>query len=196
MSLEMAAKSVIDISIAVLEELELIGEQRSCILAAAAATEVLHRKGYEAAYTLTVGATIYNPIFTAWVKQNGFPKDQTTLDRCEAAGGAQVCIGTNKPKDIHVAVIIPGVFGERHAMSDVTITQANHPEWKIELKPVIAPVTEKFVRGEVKFRPELNGCTIAYEAFPQDREFEKSVLWTHKEALAVLVSRMLRRLEK
>ena len=72
--------------------------------------------------------------------------------------------------------------------------QANKPDWHIELQPVIVPVPEAFVRGEREFKPERNGCMIVYKAFPQDREFEKSVLWTHIGGLEVLAGRVVSKL--
>jgi hypothetical protein len=107
-------------------------------------------------------------------------------------GSAENTLDGNWPG--HVAVIVPGVFGDRHAMSDMTITQAEKVDWQIHLQPLIAPVSDAFVTGDKEFKPEVNGCLIVYKAFPADRDFEGSVLWTDRKRIAVVADRVMARL--
>ena len=58
MDLQQVADPIREISMAVRSELHRIGEEHSCIFASAVLTEVLHRKGYNEAYPLTVRALI------------------------------------------------------------------------------------------------------------------------------------------
>lgn len=186
------------LSMAVHDEMMQIGELHSCVLTAATLVEVLRRNGFRSAYALTVRAHIFNPTYPDWIKQRGFPKDQATLERCEAAGGASIGLGTGTAENTrdghwpgYVAVIVPGAFGDRHAMSDMTITQADKLDWKIRLQPLILRVPEDFVVGDREFKPEVNGCLIVYKAFPTDRDFEKSVLWSDKDRLSIVADRVM-----
>jgi hypothetical protein len=36
----------------------------------------------------------------------------------------------------HLVVIVSGAFGEQHALLDLTITQADQPEWGLHLQPL------------------------------------------------------------
>ena len=174
-----------DIGQATREELEALGAQHSCIFASAVLVEVLRKRGFSGAQALTVHARVLNPPFTAWVKARGYPKNPTELAECEAQGGAIVGLGGKLDESLladqwpgHAVVITPGAFGDRHALLDVTITQANKQEWGIELPPLLARVGDEFVRGEKEFKADVNSSLVVYKALPDDGSYQASVLWT------------------
>jgi hypothetical protein len=79
-------------------------------------------------------------------------------------------------------------------MYDLTITQASKPDWQIEMRPLIVVVSEAFVRGEKEFNADVNGCLVIYKAFPADRAFEKSPLWTDKGRISALAKGVMAKL--
>lgn len=187
MNLQQAAEAISDTGMAVRLELERIGEHHSCIFAGAVLTEVLHRRGYPAAYALTVRAQIFNPVLTAWVKEHGFPSDPDSQDRCDAAGGRMIGLGVGPVGSLppgrwagHLVVTVPNLFGDRHAISDITITQACKPDWGIEFPTILFRVPDTFLTGETEFKAAANGSLIVYKAFPEDRSYDKSTHWTDR----------------
>ena len=198
MDLQKIAEPIVNIALAVRWEMERIGEHHSCILTSAVLTDVLQRKGQPNAFTSTVRAQILNPSFTKWVKQFGFPTDPASQEKCDQAGGRLIGLGSGKPKEMpkgvwagHACVIIPGLFGDKHAMSDVTITQACKSDWGVELPPLFVRVSEEFVRGEKEFKGDVNGCLVIYKAFPDDHEFEIGPLWTDKGRITAIADKVI-----
>jgi hypothetical protein len=189
------------IMMAVREEMIRLEEQHSCILTSAILTEVLHRKGYQSAYTLRVRVRIVNRAFKDYVQRYGPPNTPDAMARCDAAGAAMIGLGEGPAEAMpegrwpgHTVVIIPGVISDGHLMSDATITQVNRPELQIELQPFVAAVQDAFVKGERPFREELNGCLLSYTALPGDREHEATELWTSKLGIALVVDMVMSRL--
>src|SRR5262249_33605690 len=126
------ASRVGDVNLAVHDELGRIGEQHSCIFASAVLVEVLHRVGYPAVHPLTVRALIFNREFVEWEKVYGRPTDPVDLARCQAAGGRMIGLGAGPAEAAppgrwagHLAVVLLNLFGDRHGLSDITVTQAD-----------------------------------------------------------------------
>ena len=175
------------IAVAVNTELERIGEHHSCIFAAAVLTEVSHRLGYPTAYPLTVGAQILNPAMVAWTAIYGCPTDPDSEGKCKAAGGEFVGLGTAPAEAMppgiwagHLVVVIPNLFGDSHAICDLTITQANNPGLGINLNPLFFAAPDTFVTGQTEFHKEVNGCLVLYMAFPQNESYVVTPNWTNK----------------
>ncbi len=191
MDTQTALNTIGPITIAVREEMIRLEEQHSCILTSAILTEVLHRKGYSSAYTLRVRARIANRAFVEFVERYGPPRNPEATARCESAGGLIVGLGEGTAEMMpegrwpgHTVVIIPGGSDEGPLMSDATITQVNRADAQIDLPPFLTLVPAAFVKGQQKFRCELNGCRLSYTALPGDREHERTELWTSKAGIA------------
>lgn len=198
MNLQQAAEVISNISQGVRAELERISEHHSCIFGGAVLTEVFRRMGYSTAYPLTVRATILNPALAAWVKANGFPRDPESQDRCEAAGGRMIGLGIGPTEAMpvgrwagHLVVVVPNLFGDRHAISDITITQACKPDWGIDFLPILLRVPDTFVKGQTEFKAPANGSLIVYMAFPDDHSYEGSSHWTDRDRWASAADRVV-----
>jgi hypothetical protein len=175
------------IAVAVNTELERIGEHHSCIFAAAVLTEVLHRMGYPAAYPLTVGAHILNPAYVAWTVKYGCPSDPDSESKCQAEGGEHIGLGTASTEAMppgvwagHLVVVIPNLFGDCHAVCDLTITQVNKHGSGINLMPRYFAAPDTFVTGQTEFHKEVNGSLILYMAFPQNHSYIGTPNWMNR----------------
>ena len=162
----------------------------SCIFGSALLTNVLYRLGYFDAYPLTVGVRIHNRLFRKWVDAHGFPKDEASAAACDAAGGLDIIVGKGAEGFIsadrwagHLAVVIPNHFGDRHALCDLTIGQANRADWEVDLPPMCLRVSDDFVAGRRPFKTEVKECWIIYEAFPEDHSYSKGNDWLAMEGL-------------
>ena len=174
--------------------------EHHCIQGAALLTKVLYRTGVSNAHPLTVGVTILNEAFLRYVDEHGAPLDAAARQACNDAGGAQFIVGrdaTDIPEGRwpgHLVVIVPGAFGQKHALLDPTITQANWPEVNINLQPICAEVTNDFVSGVVPARLRINGMLLNYEAFPDDHSYNDDEDCMTKDGLDGAVATVLHRL--
>ena len=132
------------IALAVVAELTRIGQQHSCIFAGVLTTKVLHRLGHLKAYPMTVRAFIFNPQLYEWVKANDFDDVGEREAEWSALGGRGVSLGEGRADTVpsnkwlgHMAVILPDYFGDRHAMLDLTMPQAQKLEWGLRLPPML-----------------------------------------------------------
>jgi hypothetical protein len=189
------------IMMAVREEMIGLKEHHSCILNSAILTEVLHRMGYHAAYTLRVRVTILNRSFTEFIKRFGVPNTPETMARCEAAGGFMAKIGepdSEMPEGRwpgHTVVIIPGATSEGPLMSDATITQVNVTGPQFNLPPILALVSDAFVCGRKKFGSEVNGCQLVYTAYPGSVEHESTELWRSRAGIMRVADMVMGRIQ-
>ncbi len=161
------------------------GHHHSCIVGSALLLQVLHGLGYSEAYPLTVGVQICNRKFQQWVEQHGSPNDEASSAACNEMGGVEIIIGKEGEGLIaadrwagHLAVAIPNHFGDRHALCDLTIGQANRPEWEVQLPPLIClRVRDDFVSGASPFQTVINGSLVIYNALPDDRSYSEGRDW-------------------
>jgi hypothetical protein len=182
----------------VCEELEHAGEGRSCIFAAAVLLRVLRHKGYTAAYPLTARAIIYNPKSVERLRRwEAHPTDPAAqrewlTDGCRWLG---LGVGTNAPPPGHwlghLVVVLPNLFGDRHAVCDLTLAQASKPEWGIELGPACIRVPDTFTKGATEFKASFNGSLVVYLAFPDDRSYEATQAWTNNALCQSVAARVL-----
>ena len=182
----------------VIEELERVGENHSCIMAAAVLIDVLNTQGVKDAYPLTVKPRILNPKFTSRLKREPFPQTPQLQAEWSADGCSIVAIGhgegSSRQWPAHLIVIIPKALDGRNAALDLTVTQANVPAWGIELIPLMMAVPDEFLKGAKEFKAPVNGSIVIYQAFPEDRSFEETPLWRKKEGRNPIVNRILSRL--
>jgi hypothetical protein len=94
----------------------------------------------------------------------------------------------------HLTVIIPNLLAEKHLMLDPTIIQANHPGTGIDIPPLAALVMDDFVSGEKVRKMTVNGSTLLYKAFPDDKSYQEKSNWEKLIASPHVVDRVLARL--
>jgi hypothetical protein len=153
------------------------GFQSHCIEGAALLTKVLQKVGFSGTQQLTVGVRILNPALWEFVEKYGPPQDEASQAASDDAGGAVVVLGKgvgelpegNWPG--HLVVIVPGAFGENHALLDVTITQVDKPDWGIRLQPLCLRVGANFVSGRRPATFKVNGSQLKYTAYPEDHSY-------------------------
>lgn len=184
----------------VLNELNKWSEEQSCIMAAAVFLSVLRAIGVKNAYPLTVKAKIFYPKFTQRPKNEPYPNTTKLEAQWIAEGCHGINLGYVEGSDAqwpgHLVVIIPNVLNGRDAMYDLTIAQANKPEWDIQLSPILAGVRDSFIKGKENFGVTMNGCQIVYKAFPENHSFMEAPAWKGKLKSGLMVKRVLKRLLK
>lgn len=176
------------------------GMHHSCIDAAALLTKVLHRVGKSKAYRLTVNVRLINAAFQRYVEAHGFPQDEATARDCNDAGGATIILGRDAPEipegnwPGHLVVIVPYAFGDRHALLDPSITQAEWPEFGITLRPLCLRVGDEFVKGKKEAKFKVNGTLMIYDAYPDDHTYNDDGDCMEKDGIDMAVALVLRRL--
>lgn len=182
----------------VLEELDKSGEKHSCIMASVVLLDVLRNKGIKGAYPLTVKPRVFNPKATERLNNQQIPTTQDEIAQWQADGCGIIVIGhgagSAKEWPAHLVVIIPHAIKEKDALCDLTITQANHPDWGIKLGPVFFGVRDEYVKGNQDFGVVINGCRILYRAFPDDNSFKDTPLWKPSLKREMIVKKILKRL--
>jgi len=162
----------------VLEELRDYGFEGHCIEASSLLMKVLHGLGLTNSYRLTVGVRLINEALRLYVAEHGMPHDEATGKACDDAGGATVILGRDAPEvpegtwKGHLTVIVPNAFGPKHALLDPTITQANWPEYGIEVPPLCLKVTDDFLSGEREAKFDICETLLIYSAYPDDVTYE------------------------
>lgn len=177
----------------------------SCIDSAALLTHVLHATGFRDAYRLTVNVRIINEAYRKYVETYGEPTNEATGKACDDAGGARINLGKDS-EDLgevpegnwpgHLTVIVPKAFGDRHALIDPSITQANWPEYGIVLPPVCLKVTDDFVAGQRPAPFEVNKTLLIYDAYPKDDSYNRDGDCMNKDGIETAVAIVLKRLKK
>ena len=182
-------------------KLELYGQQHSCIFAAAVLTDVFRHKGYSRVFPLTVKPLIFNPMFHERAKTFGMPTDEATKDKWMADGCRMIGLGVKPELAVegqwagHLVVVLPNHFGDRHAVCDITITQATKPEWGIDLMPLSFRAPDAFIKGEKEFKADVKGSLVVYMAFPGDKSYEESPNWTKKDLHKQVSDEIIRELK-
>lgn len=174
----------------------------SCIVGSVLLTKVLHRLNYSDAYPLNVEVRIHNRLFQKWVDAHDFPKDEASAAACDAAGGLVIIVGKGAEGFIsadrwpgHLAVVVPKHFGDHHALCDLTIGQANRPDWEVDLPPMCFRVSDDFVAGRRPFQKVVNGSLVIYKAFPKDHSYSEASDWLAMEGLDEATSKVISRLK-
>jgi hypothetical protein len=182
----------------ILEELDWAGEANSCIMAASVLIRVLQLKGLEGAYPLTVKPRIFNPRFTVRLEKEPVPSTPEIMKEWTSDGCAMVAIGhgqgSSEQWPAHLVVVIPKALKGKDAICDLTIIQAEKPEWGIQLEPILVGVRETFINGSQDFGVTINGSRIIYRAFPDDTSFKQTPIWKNKSWRDEIAKRVLKRL--
>jgi hypothetical protein len=72
----------------------------------------------------------------------------------------------------HLVAIVAGRW-----LVDLSADQANSPEHGIELAPLAAVVTPRFLAGDEDVVGEQRGCRVQYRAFPGEPDWTHSPQW-------------------
>jgi len=182
----------------IMVELERVGEGKSCIFAALVLLRVLYLKGIKGAYPLTVKLRIFNPKYTAHLDSIPSPSASEIKEGLNKDGSTMVVIGHGKgSKDqwpAHLIIVIPKALKGKDAICDLTITQANKPEWDIQLGQILFGVRDSFVNGSEAFGITINGCRVIYKAFPKDILFKKTPIWKDRLKRDLIVKRIMKQI--
>jgi hypothetical protein len=166
-----------------------------CIAATAILNEVLDYFRLTAR-PLSVIATVFNPVMSERIAQEGMP----TLEEAERDWFPKGCYslavgaGDRQPGKWpgHLVTVLGG-----QALIDMTLDQANRPQHGIVLPaPIIAPLTPDFLTKEAGVAGMVNRCRVVYQARPDDRSFERSNDWKSRKRRAGVVGSAIRRLKK
>jgi hypothetical protein len=183
---------------AVMVELENVGEANSCIMAASVLLRVLHLKGLKGAYPLTVKPRVFNPKFTARLESRPHINASEIKNGLNEDGCAMIAIGHGEGSEdkwpAHLVVVIPHALKGKDAICDLTITQANKPEWGIKLGQIMAGVRDSFINGTESFGVIINGCRVIYKAFPDDVSFKETPIWNRRLERDLIVKRIMKQL--
>ena len=184
----------------IMVELERAGEANSCIMAASVLLRVLHLKGLKGAYPLTVKPRIFNPKYTARLESEPLLSASEIKNGLKEDGCAMVAIGHGEgSKDqwpAHLVVVIPQALKGKDAICDLTITQANKPDWDIQLGQIMVGVRDSFINGTEAFGVTINGCRVIYKAFPDDISFKGTPIWKKRLKRDLVVKRIMKQLNK
>lgn len=196
------SKRLNDISEFVFNDLALRGMHRSCIHGSALFLRVLHEAGFPEAYPLTVGVAIFNDASQKHLNTHGMPKDDEGFRLFNEAECIFVAVGLGSTTtlegkegwDGHLVVVIPNIYGDRHAVIDLTIVQVDMPHWNISMDPMGLVVGDAFVTGASPSLFKRNGITFQYQARPDDRSYaeerELFAIEGLKQAAANLVMKL------
>lgn len=152
-------------------------ERRTCILHARIAIDALRTLGIKA-NPLAVRVQVFNAEYVAQVNRIGrMLTHGDTLD--EKAWTIGIGYGANPAAtapgyDGHVLVIVDG----RWAV-DLTIDQANRPQYGIELSPHYWQPSPGFLLGDLPEVFEAGESIVRYEAMPEERGYLRAGDWTN-----------------
>jgi hypothetical protein len=90
-----------------------------------------------------------------------------------------------------LVVVVPNIFGDRHVLCDITITQAHKPEWGILLVPLCLRVPDTFVKGETDFKADVQGSLVGYMANPDDESYKAAADWKDLQRQEHVVHRVM-----
>lgn len=164
----------------------------SCIASTAIGIEVLTQL-FIAANPLPVRTLIFNKAFSDRI-QNGakFPKNQEQVRKWSKEDGSYsigIGVGTGLPGKWpgHLVILVEDV------LIDLSIDQANRPQYSIDLRPFAVTVGEEFLVKKEPFVFAKNGCTIRIDHLqPPNQDFLKSPDWLLSGRRKPIVDRILK----
>jgi hypothetical protein len=165
-----------------------------CIAATAILNEVLDYFQLTAT-PLSVIATVFNPVMSERIAQEGMPSLEEAERDWLPRGCYSLAVGVGDPEPGkwpgHLVTVLGG-----QVLIDLTLDQANRPQHGIVLPmPILAPCDPEFLAGEAQVAGIVGGCRVIYEARPDDRSFERSNDWRSRKRRTDVVGRAVRRLK-
>jgi len=166
-----------------------------CIAATAILNEVLDYFKLTAR-PLSVIATVFNPVMSERIAQEGMP----TLEEAErdwfTKGCYSLAVGAGDAQPGKWPGHLVTVLGGR-VLIDLTLDQANRPQHGIVLPmQILAPCDPDFLAGQAWVAGIVSGCWVVYQARPGDRSFERSNDWKSRKRRAAVVGAAIRLLKK
>ncbi|MBA3752748.1 MAG: hypothetical protein H0X01_01070 [Nitrospira sp.] len=182
--------------IAVQEVLNEYGEH-TCIAMAGVLMTVLRLDGVDGAYPLTVHVKILNPNLTKLASSVKSPSEAQMKRWGAQQGSFMVSLGEvmSEPDGWpgHLVVIVPDAVEGRTIMLDLTIMQADQPQYGIRLRPIALKLDREILATKT-FGVVQNGCQIMYKAFPDDLTYQEKLAWQRSDLHDLVATRILSRL--
>ncbi len=170
----------------------------SCIAATQLLCTLLPRLGYPVT-PCPVIVTIYNAAFVARYQRLGhLPTTPAETRQWAATEGAWWLglgypTGRNDPArwEGHLAALVTAA--NQSYLMDLTLGQATRPAYTIRLGPVLVPVPAAFARGHRPAVAAVNGCLLAYQGNPTNRDYRTAPDWSRSvpELLTILQAQIL-----
>jgi hypothetical protein len=156
----------------------------SCIPTTRILVDALEALGTKAR-ALAVRVEILNAAYVAAVKELGRPfSDLAEAKEWQRSKGVySYGFGTAESPGRwpgHLVVVI-----RQRALLDLTIAQADHPEYGIVLEPIFAEVSGRFLNGLEPAVILNNGCEVRYHCRPADRSYEETPNWRNRECIEI-----------
>lgn len=158
----------------------------SCIGATRIAIDVLKSAGITNAYALVVEVNIFNKAYRDKSEEVGrMPNSRAELEQWyEECGAHSVGIGLGREPygpnkwPGHLVTIV-----DRKWLWDLSLDQAARPEKGIVIpEPLIAPVSERFLRGREPLVGVIADLLVRYEARVDDKTFRDTPNWINSHA--------------
>lgn len=158
----------------------------SCIGATRIALDVLKKVGITNAYALVVEVHIFNKAFRDKSEEVGrLPDSREELEQWYVERGAH-SIGLGLGREKYADDRWPGhlvAIVDRKWLWDLSLDQAERPDKGIVIpEPLIAPVTEPFLRGRAPLVGVVADLLVRYEARIDDKSFRDTPNWLNSHA--------------
>lgn len=160
----------------------------ACILATRVAVDVLRAHGVRV-QPVAVHVEVFNPAYVEHIERGEHEAIETD-PRCWSAqlGFTGEEQGDDRV-DMHVVAVV-----EDRLLLDLTLDQCSRPEHDVVLTPgIFEGLSPEFARGEPKSYP-VHGCSVVYEAHPEEKGFLASPYWTESAVRQPFVDATLARL--
>ena len=146
----------------------------SCIATTKAIIEIVRPAD---AYALHVKALVMNGPFVDLLGSGADPESPEGIAAGTESGAWAVHVGAGDPEPGKWAGHLVAIV-ERKWLVDASIDQASRPEHDIHLtEPVVAKVTEAFLRGKEPLLVVVKKAFIRYDAVPGDKSYRASPNW-------------------
>ncbi len=157
-------------------------DRDTCIAGSRIGIEALKRYGV-AAQPLSVGFLALNPAANAHRKGLPVPvgAKEPRIVYCHHRG-------PERPWKGHVVITTEG------RLIDLTLDQFARPDLDLVLEPATFETTPQFLAGQEYWRELGNAGAIAYLAYPDDKEYEKSPSWQRTDLQKPVLDEVLREL--
>jgi hypothetical protein len=174
-----------------------------CLDAGAVVLDVLDHFGITGK-ALCAKAHVVNQEAQQWIEQYGKVALQTDPPKIIQEWHDRKCklvgIGYENGKPGyagHLVVICPypeGRYGQ--VLIDISIQQADRPDFGITLQPVIAEASPEFVEGKEPLLLEMEGILLRYEAEPGRDDYRETPAWHHTRQRRSTVGKLIREIKK
>lgn len=145
----------------------------SCVATARATVDALKQAGVDV-FPLSVRVYIVNEPVQQFSLEHGYFPEVGTDDYPPDGYGIGLGVTPSTP-DAWAGHVV--VVAERKWLLDFSIDQANRPDYGIVLDPLVAPVTERWIRGKEMMLLHRGPAYLYYQTLPGDKGFKASPNW-------------------